>query len=44
MAEHEHGTMNSEPQEKMYDSFITFVTRSAVAIIAILVFLAIFAL
>ncbi|MEP1793002.1 aa3-type cytochrome c oxidase subunit IV [Parasphingorhabdus sp.] len=43
MAEHEHGTMNSEAQEKMFDSFITFVTRASIAIIGILIFMALFA-
>ncbi len=43
MAEHEHGTMNTEVNEKTYDGFITFVTRATIAIIAILLFLAVFA-
>ena len=43
MAEHEHGSMNYEPQQKTFDGFMTFVTRSDVVILAILVLLAIFA-
>ncbi len=43
MAEHEHGTMNSQTQEKTFDGFIKFVSRAAIVIIAILVFMAIFA-
>ncbi|UWR34126.1 aa3-type cytochrome c oxidase subunit IV [Sulfitobacter sp. W027] len=43
MAEHEHGSMNYDAQEKTFDGFMTFVTRSVVVILAILVLLAIFA-
>ncbi|MBB3993205.1 hypothetical protein GGR95_000833 [Sulfitobacter undariae] len=43
MAEHEHGSMNSEENQKMFDAFITFVTRSSIAIIGVLIFMAIFA-
>ena len=43
MAEHEHGTMNSDTQQKTFDGFVTFVTRATIAIIGILVFMAIFA-
>jgi hypothetical protein len=43
MAEHEHGTMNTDTQEKTFDGFVTFVTRASIAIIAILIFMAIFA-
>ncbi|KEJ88773.1 aa3-type cytochrome c oxidase subunit IV [Sulfitobacter donghicola] len=43
MAEHKHGTMNTEANEKTYEGFITFVTRSVIAILVFLVLLAIFA-
>ncbi|EDQ06892.1 hypothetical protein DSM14862_00632 [Sulfitobacter indolifex] len=43
MAEHEHGSMDYDAQEKTFDGFMTFVTRSVVAILAILVLLALFA-
>jgi len=43
MAEHEHGSMDINVQEKTFDGFMTFVTRSVVVILAILVLLALFA-
>ncbi|MDG1066957.1 MAG: aa3-type cytochrome c oxidase subunit IV [Sulfitobacter sp.] len=43
MAEHEHGTMNSDTQQKTFDGFVTFVSRACMVIIGILVFMAIFA-
>ena len=43
MAEHKHGTMDTTTQEKTFDGFMTFVTRSVVVILAILVLLALFA-
>lgn len=43
MAEHEHGTMNSDTQEKTFDGFVTFVTRAVIVIIGILLFMAVFA-
>ncbi|MEX3316719.1 aa3-type cytochrome c oxidase subunit IV [Sulfitobacter sp. PS-8MA] len=43
MAEHEHGSMDIEAQEKTFDGFMSFVTRSVVVILAILVLLALFA-
>ena len=43
MAEHEHGSMNTESQEKTFDGFVTFVSRSVIVIIGILIFMAIFA-
>lgn len=42
MAEHEHGSMNIEVQEKTFDGFMSFVTKSVVVIIAILVIMAVF--
>ena len=43
MAEHEHGTMNSDTQQKTFDGFVKFVSRAVMVIIGILVFMAIFA-
>lgn len=43
MAEHEHGSMDINAQEKTFDGFMSFVTRSVVLILAILVLLALFA-
>ncbi|MGJ8544244.1 MAG: aa3-type cytochrome c oxidase subunit IV [Sulfitobacter sp.] len=42
MAEHEHGTMDSNVQEKTFDGFVSFVTRTSVAIIILLVLMVIF--
>jgi hypothetical protein len=39
-AHHEHGTMNTRVQEKTFAGFITFVTRSVIAILIFLIFLA----
>ncbi len=43
MAEHEHGSMKTETQEKTFNGFMTFVTRAVIVIIGILLFMAIFA-
>ncbi|WP_298858161.1 aa3-type cytochrome c oxidase subunit IV [uncultured Sulfitobacter sp.] len=43
MAEHEHGTMKTDVQEKTFNGFVTFVTRACMVIIGILLFLALFA-
>ena len=44
MAEkHKHGSMNTEVHEKTFDGFVKFAKWTVVAIIAILVFLALFA-
>ena len=40
MAEHEHGTMNINAQEKTFDGFISFVTKSVIVILIAVVFLA----
>ncbi len=40
MAEHKHGEMDIEVQEKTYDGFVNFVKWSVIAIIGILVFMA----
>lgn len=42
MAEHEHGTMNTDVQEKTFDGFMSFVTKSVIIILALLVLMAIF--
>jgi len=42
MAEHEHGSMNIEVQEKTYAGFMSFVTKSVIVILLILVGMAIF--
>lgn len=41
MAEHKHGTMNIEVQEKTFEGFIKFAVRSVIAIIVVLILLAI---
>jgi hypothetical protein len=42
MAEHEHGTMDTKVQEKTFDGFMSFVTKSVIAIIVTLVLMLIF--
>ena len=42
MAEHKHGEMDVTDHEKIFDGFMSFSTRSAVAITIILVLMAIF--
>ena len=42
MAEHKHGSMNIDVQEKTFDGFMRFTTRSVIVIVAVLVFMAIF--
>lgn len=42
MAEHEHGSMNTEVQEKTFVGFIKASTYVAAASIAVLIFLALF--
>lgn len=43
MAEHEHGDMNSDAQEKTFEGFVKFVGRACMVIIGILLFMAVFA-
>ena len=43
MADHKHGTMDTTVQENTYSGFMNFVTRFCIAMIALAVFLAIFA-
>jgi len=42
MADHEHGSMDTTSQQKTFDGFMSFVTKSVIVILAILVFMAIF--
>lgn len=43
MADHQHGSMDTTVHENVYSGFMTFVSRVAVAMILLAVFLAIFA-
>ncbi|MFC3118018.1 aa3-type cytochrome c oxidase subunit IV [Jhaorihella thermophila] len=43
MAEHKHGDMDIREHEEMFHAFVKFMTWSVIVILAILVFLAIFA-
>lgn len=40
MAQHEHGKMDVTEQERTFANFISFVTKSTIVILLILVFLA----
>ncbi len=40
MAEHKHGEMNTDVQEKTFEGFIKWVTYTAVVCIAVLLFIA----
>lgn len=42
MAEHEHGTMDIKTQEKTFDGFMSFVTKTVVVILVLLVLMAMF--
>lgn len=42
MAEHKHGKMDIEDQEKTFDGFVAFTKWSVIVIFAILIFMAIF--
>ena len=42
MAEHEHGSMNTDVQEKTFEGFMSFVTKSVIVIIVLLVGMVIF--
>ncbi|MFK7763312.1 MAG: aa3-type cytochrome c oxidase subunit IV [Roseobacter sp.] len=42
MAEHKHGDMEIETQEKTFDGFMAFTTKTVIAIIVLLVLMAIF--
>ncbi|RVT87240.1 aa3-type cytochrome c oxidase subunit IV [Rhodobacteraceae bacterium CCMM004] len=40
MAQHEHGSMNIEAQERTFEKFVSWVTRSTIVIIVLLILLA----
>ena len=40
MSKHEHGSMDIEVQEKTFEGFMTVVTKTAIASIVVLVFMA----
>ena len=42
MAEHEHGTMNTDVQQKTFNGFMSFVTKIVIAIAVLLVLMALF--
>ncbi|KZX94727.1 MULTISPECIES: aa3-type cytochrome c oxidase subunit IV [unclassified Sulfitobacter] len=42
MADHEHGKMDITTQEKTFDGFMSFVTKTVIAIIVLLVLMALF--
>ena len=42
MAEHEHGSMNFDVQQKTFDNFMSIVTKTSIAIIVLLILMAIF--
>jgi len=42
MAEHKHGEMDVEVQEKTFDGFMRWTTRSVIVILALLIWMAIF--
>ena len=41
--DHKHGSMDITEQEKTFDGFVTFTKWSVIVILAVLVFLALFA-
>lgn len=42
MAEHKHGEMNTEVQEKTFDGFMRWTMRIVIAIFVLLIWMAIF--
>ncbi len=42
MAEHKHGSMDIETQEKTFAGFLNFVTKTVIVILCLVVLLAIF--
>ncbi len=42
MADHEHGTMDYKEQAKTFDGFVSFVTKTVIVIVVLLVLMAIF--
>ncbi len=43
MAEHKHGEMDISAQEKTFEGFMSMVTKTTIAILVVLVFLALVA-
>ncbi|PCJ06866.1 MAG: aa3-type cytochrome c oxidase subunit IV [Rhodobacteraceae bacterium] len=43
MANHQHGSMDTTVQQNTYNGFMTFLSRCAVAMILLALFLAVFA-
>jgi len=43
MAEHKHGEMDTSAQEKTFEGFMSMVTKTTIAILVVLVFLALVA-
>lgn len=41
MSEHKHGEMNTFSQQKTFEKFVKFTTRSVIFAIAVLIFMAI---
>ncbi|MFC6639226.1 MAG: aa3-type cytochrome c oxidase subunit IV [Sulfitobacter sp.] len=42
MADHEHGSMDIKTQEKTFEGFMSFVTKTTVVILVLLVLMALF--
>lgn len=42
MADHKHGEMNIETQEKTFEGFMRFTTKTVIVIIALIIAMAIF--
>jgi hypothetical protein len=42
MAEHEHGSMKTDVQEKTFDGFVSFVSKVVIAIVVLLILMALF--
>ena len=42
MADHKHGEMNTDVQEKTFEGFMTFTTKTVIAIIVLIILMAIF--
>ncbi len=42
MAEHEHGSMNIDVQEKTFEGFMKWTVNTVIVILAVIIFMAIF--
>jgi hypothetical protein len=42
MAEHQHGSMNTDAQEKTFDGFMKWTIRVVIGVFVVLLFLAVF--